>query len=276
MGKRGAERTEGSRGASSHAAESAHGPEPCGRRGAGGGGEGAAPRLQKVLAECGLGSRRRCEEIIEAGRVRVNGRTASLGDRVDPERDRITVDGIPLRPRGEKRYVLLNKPAGYITTVRDGRGRPTVMDLVHEEGRLFPVGRLDKDTRGLLLLTDDGYLAQRLLHPSMGVEKTYLVRAEGYLTTQGLARLRKGIRLEEGTTAPAKVRVLARKGGQCLLEFTLHEGKKRQIRRMCAAVGLRVVDLVRTRFGPLDLRGLGEGEYRHLTADEVRKLMEVG
>lgn len=237
--------------------------------------EAATQRLQKVLAECGLGSRRRCEELIEAGRVRVNGRKARLGDRVNPERDRVTVDGIPLQPKGEKKYILLNKPAGYITTVRDTRGRATVMDLIHEEGRLFPVGRLDKDTRGLLLLTNDGYLAQRLLHPSMGVEKTYLVRAEGYLTMQGLTRLRKGIRLEEGMTAPAKVRVLARKGNQCLLEFTIHEGKKRQIRRMCAAVGLRVLDLVRTRFGPLDLHELAEGSYRHLTSREIAKLLET-
>ncbi len=230
-------------------------------------------RLQKVLADCGLGSRRRCEELIKAGRVRVNRRVAVLGDRVDPESDRITVDGIPLRPGGEKKYLLLNKPVGYITTVRDTRGRATVMDLVQEEGRLFPVGRLDKDTRGLLLLTNDGYLAQILLHPSMGVEKTYLVMAEGYVTREGLSRLRKGIRLEEGMTAPAKVRVLGRYGNRCLLEFTLHEGKKRQIRRMCAAVGLRVVDLVRTRFGPLELKGLEEGSYRHLSEREVRELM---
>jgi len=246
-----------------------------GRKGAGGKQKPAVPRLQKVLAECGLGSRRRCEELIEAGRVMVNGKAARLGDRVDPERDRITVDGIPLQPKGEKVYILLNKPAGYITTARDTRGRATVMDLVHEECRLFPVGRLDKDTRGLLLLTNDGYLAQRLLHPSMGVEKTYLVRAEGYLSAQRLARLRKGIRLEEGVTAPAKVKVLARKGDQCLLELTIHEGKKRQIRRMCAAVGLRVVDLVRKRFGPLDLRGVAEGSYRHLTPREVASLLEM-
>ncbi|MBC7253973.1 MAG: rRNA pseudouridine synthase [Actinobacteria bacterium] len=235
----------------------------------------AGLRLQKFLAEAGLGSRRRCERLIEDGRVAVNGRTARLGDRVDPQRDRVTVDGIPVSAEGEKKYFLLFKPPGYITTVRDNRGRPTVMDLVHEEGRLFPVGRLDKDTRGLLLITNDGYLAHKLLHPSRGVEKTYLVQAEGYLTPQGLSRLRKGIRLEEGTTAPAKVRVLAKKGDRCLLEFTLHEGKKRQIRRMCAAVGLEVRDLIRTRFGPLDLRGVKEGEYRPLTPEEVRELMEM-
>lgn len=232
-------------------------------------------RLQKVLAEAGLGSRRRCEKLIEDGRVMVNGKPARLGDRVDPKRDRITVDGIPVKPGTEKKYFLLNKPPGYITSVKDTRGRPTVMDLIREEGRLFPVGRLDKDTRGLLLITNDGYLAHKLLHPSRGVEKTYLVQAEGYLTPQGLTRLRKGIRLEEGITAPAKVRMLARKGNRCLLEFTLHEGKKRQIRRMCAAVGLKVVDLVRTRFGPLDLRGVKEGSYRPLTPQEVRKLMEM-
>ncbi|WP_458010496.1 pseudouridine synthase [Candidatus Solincola sp.] len=239
-------------------------------------GGGAAPvRLQKFLAEAGLGSRRRCEKLIEDGRVAVNGQPARLGDRVDPARDRVTVDGIPVRAGGEKKYFLLNKPPGYITTVRDTRGRPTVMDLLREEGRLFPVGRLDKDTRGLLLITNDGYLAHRLLHPSRGVEKTYLVEAEGYLTPQGLSRLRKGVRLEEGTTAPAKVRVLAKKGNRCLLEFTVHEGRKRQIRRMCAAVGLEVRDLVRTRFGPLNLRGVKEGEYRPLTPEEVRKLMEL-
>lgn len=232
-------------------------------------------RLQKVLAEAGLGSRRRCEKLIEDGRVMVNGKPARLGDRVDPKRDRITVDGIPVKPGTEKKYFLLKKPPGYITSVKDTRGRPTVMDLIREEGRLFPVGRLDKDTRGLLLITNDGYLAHKLLHPSRGVEKTYLVQAEGYLTPQGLTRLRKGIRLEEGITAPAKVRMLARKGNRCLLEFTLHEGKKRQIRRMCAAVGLKVVDLVRTRFGPLDLRGVKEGSYRPLTPQEVRKLMEM-
>lgn len=232
-------------------------------------------RLQKFLAEAGLGSRRRCEKLIEDGRVEVNGRRAFLGDRVDPDRDRVTVDGIPVRAGEEKKYFLLNKPLGYITTVKDLRGRPTVMDLVREEGRLFPVGRLDRDTRGLLLITNDGYLAHRLLHPSRGVEKTYLVKVEGYLTPQGLARLRKGVRLEEGMTAPAKVRVLAKKGDRCLLEFRIHEGKKRQIRRMCAAVGLRVRDLVRTRFGPLDLRGLKEGEYRPLTPEEVRELLEM-
>jgi len=232
-------------------------------------------RLQKVMAAAGLGSRRKCEAIIEAGRVEVNGVRAAIGDRVDAERDLVTVDGIPLETNEEKKYFLLNKPAGYITTLKDTRGRRTVMELIHEKERLFPVGRLDRDTRGLLLVTNDGYLAHRLMHPSHGIEKTYVVEAEGELSPGGLAALRKGIDLEEGMTAPAKVKVLAEKGGRCILELTIHEGKKRQIRRMCAAVGLEVKDLLRTRLGPLDLKGLEEGRYRPLSADEIRNLLEL-
>ncbi|MBN2028459.1 MAG: rRNA pseudouridine synthase [Actinobacteria bacterium] len=232
-------------------------------------------RLQKVMAAAGIGSRRKCEAIIEAGRVKVNGVRATLGDRVDTERDQVTVDGILLEPEVEKRYLLLNKPAGYITTLKDTRGRRTVMELIHEKERLFPVGRLDRDTRGLLLLTNDGYLAHRLMHPSHGIEKTYVVKTVGALSPRGLAMLRKGVSLEEGTTAPAKVRVLERKGERCVLELTIHEGKKRQVRRMCAAVGLEVEDLLRTRMGPLNLRGLEEGRYRALDAVEINRLLEV-
>ncbi len=233
-------------------------------------------RLQKALAAAGLGSRRRCEAMIESGRVSVNGRTAALGDRVDVSRDRVCVDGVPVELEVTKRYYLLNKPAGYITTVKDTRGRATVMDLIHEEGRLFPVGRLDRDTRGLLLITNDGYLSHMLMHPSHGVEKTYVVRARGRLSARGLSRLRGGIPLEEGTTAEAKVKVLGQDAEGCLLEMTIHEGRKRQVRRMCAAVGLEVVDLVRTCFGPLDLKGVEEGSYRPLGEGEVRKLRDLG
>lgn len=231
-------------------------------------------RLQKVLAAAGLGSRRRCEEIISAGRVNVNGRTASLGDRVDPERDEISVDGVLIDPMVEKKYLLLNKPPGYVTTVRDTRGRPTVMDLVKGEGRVFPVGRLDLETRGLLLLTNDGYLAHRVMHPSYAIDKTYLVTAEGRLGRRGLAQLREGVPLEEGVTAPARVRVLENQGGRCVLEMTIHEGRKRQVRRMCAGVGLRVTDLVRIRLGHLDLKGVEEGSYRALSREEVEPFLE--
>lgn len=230
-------------------------------------------RLQKVLAAAGLGSRRKCEAIIESGRVEVNGKTAVLGDRVDVKQDRVTVDGILLEPCEEKKYLLLNKPPGYITTLRDTRGRPTVMELIDEEERLFPVGRLDLDTRGLLIVTNDGYLAHKLMHPSHGIEKTYVVEAAGELTSGGLAALRNGIALEEGKTAAAKVKVLAKEKGGCVLEVTIHEGKKRQVRRMCAAVGLEVRDLVRTRLGPLDLKGVEEGDYRVLGTEEIEGLL---
>jgi pseudouridine synthase len=230
-------------------------------------------RLQKALASAGLGSRRKCEEMIERGRVTINRKRAGLGDRIDPERDKVEVDGIPIDLQTEKKYFLLNKPAGFVTTVKDPRGRPTVMDLIQEEGRLFPVGRLDKDTRGLLLVTNDGYLAQKLTHPGHGIEKTYLVQASGQLTKQGLQRLRKGIRLEEGKTQPARVRVIRQSGERCLLEITIHEGKKRQVRRMLAAIGLKVLDLMRTRIGPLTLHGVEEGTYRPLSPQEIRKLL---
>ena len=233
-------------------------------------------RLQKVLAAAGIGSRRKCEEIITAGRVAVNGRKAVLGDRVDIAKDRVAVDGVFMELVVEKAYFLLNKPPGYITTVKDTRRRPTVMDLIAEEGRLFPVGRLDRDTRGLLLITNDGFLAHRLLHPSRGIEKTYVAEARGILGARGLSRLRKGITLEDGMTAPAKVKVLAREADVCRLEITVHEGRKRQVRRMCAAVGLEVIDLIRTRLGPLDLKGVEEGSYRPLTSAEIKALLELG
>ncbi len=232
-------------------------------------------RLQKVLAAAGIGSRRACEVVIEAGRVEINGKLAVLGDRVDTHRDTVAIDGIQLDLNIDRKYFLLNKPSGYITTVRDTRSRPVVMDLIKEEGRLFPVGRLDKNTRGLLLITNDGFLAQRLMHPSQGVEKTYLVEAKGHLGQQGLARLRKGIRLDEGITAPARVKVISNQENNCILEMTIHEGRKRQVRRMCAGVGLEVVNLVRSRLGPLDLRGGKEGSYRPLTREEIKKLMDL-
>ena len=230
-------------------------------------------RLQKVLAAAGLGSRRKCEEMIEAGRVEINGQMSGLGDRVDVEEDKVEVDGIQVDLNIEKEYFLLNKPAGFITTVKDSRGRPTVMDLIKEEGRLFPVGRLDKDTRGILVITNDGYLAQKMMHPSHGMEKTYLVQAKGSLSNQGLQKLRKGIRLEEGKTQPARVSVLRQSEERALLEITIHEGKKRQIRRMLAAIDLAVLDLIRTKVGPLTLHGVEEGTYRPLTSAEMKRLL---
>ena len=225
-------------------------------------------RLQKVLAQAGLGSRRTCEELIERRRVKVNGEVAALGRRVDPEVDVVEVDGAQIGVRAGLVHYLLNKPAGVITTADDTHGRPTVVELVPAEPRVFPVGRLDADTEGLLLLTNDGDLAHRLTHPSFGVDKEYLAEVETTPERGALRRLREGLDLEDGRTAPAKVSLL----GDRLLRITIHEGRNRQVRRMCEAVGSPVVRLVRTRIGPLADRSLAPGEWRALTQDEVRGL----
>lgn len=230
--------------------------------------ESEGVRLQKVLAQAGLGSRRVCEDLIDRRRVRVNGEVAVLGRRVDPEVDVVEVDGAQVGVRPGLVHLLLNKPRDVITTASDTHGRPTVVDLVPSEPRVFPVGRLDADTEGLLLLTNDGDLAHRLTHPSFGVDKEYLVEVAGEPHRGVLRRLREGVELDDGITAPAKVALL----GDHLLRITIHEGRNRQVRRMCDAVGTPVVRLVRTRIGPLTDRTLAPGEWRALTQDEVRAL----
>jgi 23S rRNA pseudouridine2605 synthase len=224
--------------------------------------------LQKILARAGLGSRRACEELIVAGRVRVNGEIATLGDRADPEADRVEVDGAVVGVRPGLVHYLMNKPAGVVTTAADPQGRPTVVGLVPPEPRVFPVGRLDVDTEGLLLLTNDGELAHRLTHPSFGVDKEYLTEVEGRPARGALRRLREGVELDDGLTAPAKVSVV----GDGLLRITIHEGRNRQVRRMCDAVGHPVRRLVRVRIGPIADRRLAPGQWRPLAQDEVRAL----
>jgi 23S rRNA pseudouridine2605 synthase len=228
-------------------------------------------RLQKTLARLGFGSRRVCENLIAAGRVTVNGEVAVLGRRIDLDHDRVEVDGSPVGVRPGLVYYLLHKPAGVVTTAADTHGRPTVTSLVPEEPRVFPVGRLDMDTEGLLLLTNDGDLAQRLTHPSFGVEKEYLAHVEGVPSTSAIARLRKGVELDDGVTAPAKVATL----DDSLLRIAIHEGRNRQVRRMCEAVGHPVRRLVRTRIGPLTDAKLKAGEWRELTVKEVLALSQV-
>jgi 23S rRNA pseudouridine2605 synthase len=240
-----------------------------------GGGEPSGERLQKVLARAGFGSRRACEELIAAGRVSVNGEPAGLGRRVDPGTDRIEVDGVPVPVRPGLVYYLLNKPRGVVTTAHDPQGRRTVLDLVPAEPRVFPVGRLDYDTEGLLLLTNDGDLAHCLAHPSRGVEKTYLAEVAGAPGRAVLRRLREGVDLEDGRTAPARVRLAQATGGGAALEIVVHEGRNRQVRRMCEAVGHPVRRLVRTRLGPLADRDLSPGRWRELRAAEVRALYEL-
>lgn len=230
-------------------------------------------RLQKVLARAGFGSRRSCEELISAGRVRVNGELASLGRRVDVAHDAIEVDGARLSVLPGLVHYMLNKPLGVVTTADDPQGRRTVTALVPDDPRVFPVGRLDSATEGLLLLTNDGELAQRLTHPSFGVEKEYLAKVEGIPDRGALRRLREGVELEDGLTAPAKVGVVGdpRDG---VLRIVVHEGRNRQVRRMCEAIGHPVVRLVRIRVGPLTLRGLDPGDWRPLSKGEVLALSE--
>ena len=225
-------------------------------------------RVQKVLASVGIGSRRACEELIEDGRITINGRVAELGDKADVEVDHIEVDGVPIGIKPGLVYYLLNKPAGFVTTAADTHGRPVVTDLVPSEPRVFPVGRLDQDTEGLLLLTNDGDLTHRLTHPSFGVEKEYVASVEGSPTRGELRRLREGVELEDGPTAPAQAALIE----PTVLRITIHEGRNRQVRRMCEAIGHPVLRLVRTRIGPLADRSLPPGEWRELTVDEVRAL----
>jgi 23S rRNA pseudouridine2605 synthase len=230
-------------------------------------------RLQKVLARAGFASRRKCEELIAQARVTVNGEIAVLGRRVDPNVDQIAVDGVPVVVDTTLVHWLLNKPPDYVTTASDPQGRPTVLDLVPDEPRVFPVGRLDRDSEGLLLLTNDGEFAQLLTHPSHGVEKEYFVEVEGSPSAGAVRRLREGVDLDDGRTRPAKVRVVQQSsGGTSALEIVVKEGRKRMIRRMCSAVGHPVVRLVRTRIGSLRDQKLAPGTWRSLTMTEVRSL----
>jgi len=228
-------------------------------------------RLQKVLARVGIGSRRVCEDLIAEGRVTVDGEVAVLGRRVDVETALIELDGAPIGVRPDLVHYLLNKPAGVVTTADDPQGRPTVVGLVPAEPRVFPVGRLDVDTEGLLLLTNDGELAHRLTHPSFGVEKEYVAELEGSPSRAALRRLREGVELDDGTTAPARAALLE----PSVVRLTVHEGRNRQVRRMCDAVGHPVVRLIRTRIGPLADRSLAPGAWRELTGDEVRSLQRA-
>jgi 23S rRNA pseudouridine2605 synthase len=234
-------------------------------------------RLQKVLARAGVGSRRTNEMLIAEGRVTVNGEVAILGRRVDAQNDRIALDGVPVVVDTNLVHWVLNKPAGYVTTAQDTHGRPTVLDLVPGEPRVFPVGRLDLDTEGLLLLTNDGDLTQLLTHPRHGVEKEYYVEVEGKPTPAELRSLRTGVELDDGPTHPAQAKILQESGsGTTALTIVVKEGRKRMVRRMCAAVGHPVVRLARTRIGPLRDPHLAPGTWRVLEADEVRALYAAG
>jgi 23S rRNA pseudouridine2605 synthase len=238
-------------------------------------------RLARFLAHAGIASRRHAEELIAAGRVQVNGVSVTTqGTRVDPEHDKVTVDGKPVAAPTRHVYILLHKPVGYVTTARDPQGRPTVLDLLPPELhrlRVYPVGRLDIDTSGLLLLTNDGDFALRLSHPRYATEKHYHALVQGCPTRAQLESLREGIDITEDDgrvhrTAPTQVQILRRAGTNCWLTLTLHEGRKRQVRRMLAAAGHPVLQLVRVGVGPLTLGNLAAGQWRYLTDKEVKTI----
>ena len=229
---------------------------------------GSGERLQKVLAAAGVASRRHVEEMVLDGRILVNGRPARIGQRVRADVDVVAVDGAVISLRSDHVHYLLNKPAGVVSTASDPQGRPTVLDGLPAEPRVYPVGRLDMDSEGLVLLSNDGDLARRIMHPSSGCEKEYLVAVQGRISPGALRALREGVDLSDGPSAPARVSSPQRG----LLRVVLTEGRNRQVRRMCAAVGLTVTRLVRTRIGPLRDAQLGPGEWRELTQAELRAL----
>lgn len=233
-------------------------------------------RLQKILSACGVTSRRKAEEMILAGRVKVNGNKAALGDSADPDKDIITVDGTAVKAAGKKIYLALHKPRGFVTTLHDEHSRRCVADLVKDAGgRVYPVGRLDKDSEGLLLLTNDGDFANMVMHPSREINKTYRVTVRPGVNEAQLNRLCTGIVIEGKKTAPAKVRVLEQQEGRVVLEIVLHEGRNREIRKMCEALGLEVARLKRTAEGPVKLGMLKQGAYRELTKEEIRILSAI-
>ena len=231
-----------------------------------------AERLQKVLAHAGQGSRRVCEGLIAEGRISVNGRTATLGDKADPKVDVIAIDGERIHVNTDLVYLLFNKPAGVVTTANDPEGRPTVIDYVPANPRVFPVGRLDQDTTGLLLLPNDGELANRVTHPRYEIEKTYMVQIRGPVSRKHLHQLLNGVELDDGPAKARKANLKIADQTRSLLEIVIAEGRNREVRRMMKAVGLELEQLVRVRIGPIHLGDIGPGKVRPLNGKEVREL----
>lgn len=231
-------------------------------------------RLQKFLAESGVASRRKSEELIADGKVKVNGKTASIGDKINPKKDTVTVNGKKIIKRKEFTYILLHKPRGFITTMNDEMDRKCVAELIKDAPvRVYPVGRLDRDSEGMLLFTNDGEFANAMTHPTKHVPKTYRVTVRPTITEDQITQLTTGIIIEDRKTAPAQVRVISKEEGRVVLEIILYEGRNRQIRKMCEAVGLEVARLKRTAIGSIKLGMLKQGDWRELKEDEVRKLM---
>lgn len=234
-------------------------------------------RLQKFLAHAGIGSRRNCEELILQGKVKVNGQIVNiLGTKINPDTDIVEINNQRIQQKEKMIYVVLNKPAGYVTTSKDPQGRPTVLDLINGvDKRIYPVGRLDYETEGLLLLTNDGELAYRLTHPKYQAKKAYEALVKGIPSNKSLDILRKGVFLDDGLTKPAEVKILRNIGGNTLLELIIHEGKNRQVRRMCKAIKHPVLNLKRTQIGSLSLGALPKGKFRFLAIGEVKGLQKT-
>ena len=233
-------------------------------------------RLQKFMADCGIASRRKCEELILKGKVKVNGKlVTTLGIKINPNKDEVMYDGKIVKESDEKIYILLNKPIGYITTAKDQFNRDTVLDLVKVGKRIVPVGRLDMYTSGALLLTNDGEFVYKVTHPKHEIEKTYTVTLKGSVTNDEVERLRKGVKIEDYVTKPAKVKILKidKEKDISRLEITIHEGKNRQIRKMCEAIGKKVLALHRSKIGNIGVKDLSLGKWRYLSRDEIKYLL---
>lgn len=231
-------------------------------------------RLQKFMAECGVASRRKSEELIEQGRVRINGKTAEIGDKINPKKDIVTLNGKKIKKESDLRYIMLNKPRGFITTMSDEMDRRCVAQLIGDiEQRVYPVGRLDRESEGLLLLTNDGEFANAVIHPSKHIPKTYRVTVRPSVSEEQLTKMTTGLMIDGRTTAPAEVKILTKEENRVVLEIILYEGRNRQIRKMCEQLGLTVARLKRTAIGSLKLGMLQQGKWRDLTPQEVKSLI---
>lgn len=230
-------------------------------------------RLQKYISECGIASRRKAEELISLGKVKVNGRVASIGDKIDPKRDDVVVMGKKIKKTKKNSYIMLHKPRGFITTLNDEMGRKCVAQLIEDVGtRVYPVGRLDRDSEGLLLLTDDGEFANAMTHPAKHVPKTYRVTIRPSINEEQITALTTGVEIDGRMTLPSEVRVIEKTEGRVVIEIIIYEGRNRQIRKMCEVLGLEVARLKRTQIGSVKLGMLKAGDWRNLTEDEVHKL----
>lgn len=233
-------------------------------------------RLQKYMARCGVASRRKCEELILKGLVKVNGKVENeLGVKVNGIKDTVEIKNKVIKPEENKVYIILNKPEGYITTNNDEKGRKTILDIVKVSERIFPIGRLDYDTSGLLLLTNDGEIYNKIIHPRVNIDKKYIALVKGIFSKEELDKFRTGINIGDYNTAPAKIKILEKFNNSCKVELCIHEGKNRQIRRMCSALNHDVVSLKRVAVGSITLEGLNKGRYRYLTEKELEYLKSL-